>query len=124
MSFRAITQEEKNQGYFLVEIPAGGSKSEPLNISSTIMYAIEHGNWTPSDLTFQVSLDGVAFCDLYTVTPTGDSEQESLPFADIPQTFQLSSRDWPSIRFLRFRSGFAGATVIQDETRILKIGCK
>ena len=133
MAFRAITQEEKNQGYFLVEIPAGGAKSEPLNISSVIMYAIEHGPWTPSFLTFQVSLDGVEFADLYIqmrrANAYGDEfaqepEEESFNFSSTPQVFRFDSRDWPSIRYLRFRSGKSGATVIQEDTRILKIGCK
>jgi hypothetical protein len=68
--------------------------------------------WTPANLSFQVSNDGEAFADLY----LADGNEVILP-ARAGGIIPWRSREWPAHLFIRFRSGSSWSPVPQAARR-------
>jgi hypothetical protein len=73
--------------------------------------------WTAASLTFQVSVDGVSYANLY----KSDGTEYSVSAA-ASREILLSPADFAGIRFLKVRSGTSGTPVTQlTADRILTI---
>jgi hypothetical protein len=92
-------------------ITAGESLSEGIDCSSgEIVRITVPQEYTPANLTFQVSTDGVFYNDLFT------SSGEEITIAARPSTGIVIHEPWTrSIAFLKFRSGSRDHPVEQRE---------
>jgi mRNA-degrading endonuclease toxin of MazEF toxin-antitoxin module len=72
--------------------------------------------WTAAALTFQVSVDGETFFDLYNEAGTEVEVDANSSIA-----VRLSAADWRGIRHLKIRSGTAALAVDQEAERTLTL---
>ncbi|MBO4221966.1 hypothetical protein [Bradyrhizobium neotropicale] len=91
-------------------IPAGESLSDGIDCSSGVIIRITvPQEYTPANLTFQVSTDGNFYNDLYT------SKGEEVTITAKPDTGIIIGEAWTrSIAFIKFRSGSRDHPVAQD----------
>jgi hypothetical protein len=69
--------------------------------------------WTAAALTFQASYDGITYADVY----DGSVERNYTVAAN--RYLQLPISDWLGVRYVRLRSGTAGAPVQQGANRAI-----
>lgn len=99
-------------------IANGESLSAGINLQGGRLVGIlMPGTWTAADLTFQSSLDGSTFADLYDdegneVTVVADASQFIVPLA--PAKFL-------GARYLKVRSGTSGTPVNQGGARTIQL---
>lgn len=95
-------------------IAAGESLSDAVDVSAgTLLRITTPAGWTPANLTFQISTDGVFFNDVY--DPSG---RELVIVCDAARGIII--RDLEAVlsaAFLKFRSGSASHPVPQDAER-------
>jgi hypothetical protein len=120
MGQRTLSQQEKNQGWFLITIPSGSSLTQSINVSACILTAIEHDTWTAADISLSVSLDGATFSDAF---DEGDTEIV-IKARTTAQTIVLPSGNMWFLKWVKFRSGTSAVPVNQGAERILKVGCR
>lgn len=73
--------------------------------------------WTAANLTFQVSLDGTTWCNLF-----DDAGTEVTVVALVSQYVVIANpAKWLGVRFLKIRSGTSGAAVNQGADRIVTV---
>jgi hypothetical protein len=99
-------------GWGKVVIPAGQSLSESLELTGgNLRMLMAPSDWSPANISFQVSVDDQTFCDLYdqgveVVKPMGPGRAEAIPAS------------WTeAVRFLKIRSGVSNNPVVQDDDR-------
>lgn len=73
--------------------------------------------WTPANLTFQVSIDGTNYFDLYDAFGTEYTVQ-----AAASRVILLLLQDFWGFRYLKIRSGISGSAVNQGGARTLTLG--
>jgi hypothetical protein len=94
-------------------IEAGQSLSASVDAASGgVIQLTTPSAWTPANLTFQVSVDGTDYDDLYTV-----QGQELMIGCEPDRAIAVNASEWPALRFLKLRSGTADAPVPQSERR-------
>ena len=99
-----------------VVIANGASLSGVADLTGFMLAGIQMPSaWTAASLTFQVSLDGTTFQDMYAtdgteVTVTGAAASRFLAF--VPS-------DFAGARYLKVRSGTSGSAVTQGAARTL-----
>jgi hypothetical protein len=72
--------------------------------------------WTTANLTFQVSVDGVTYNNLY-----DKDGVEYVVQAAVSRSILLPIVDWLGVRYLKVRSGTSGTPVVQVAARILML---
>lgn len=88
--------------------------------SCTPTAIIMPASWTPASLTFQVSVDGTTFQDLY-----DEYGSEVTVTAAASRTIRLTAADWWGVGLsIKVRSGTSAAVVNQTAARALKIVCR
>lgn len=102
---------------FRVTIPSGGSLSGAVDLGETLPVAVVMPSaWDAAALTFQGSLDGSSFLDLYS---TSGSELQVSAAAN--RIIALDPAQFRGARFLKVRSGTSATPVNQTATRSLLI---
>ena len=99
-------------------IASGASLSGAIDLGEARLWAIlMPGTWTAASLTFQASLDGINYANLFDNTGT------EVTWAAAASQFQyeLFPAKWLAIRWLKIRSGTAGVPVNQGGARILTV---
>lgn len=98
-------------------IASSASLSDAIDVSgTTICGYIMPASWTSADITFQASVDGTNFFDLY--DQYGIEVKHS---AAASHFVQLTPADMASIRFVKFRSGTSGSAVSQASQRVITL---
>ena len=101
--------------FLTATIPAGQSLSNAINFSSARLVRIKMpDDWTPANLTFQLSPSGTDFADLYAVN---GSILQLLQLAVIPKVSVIVLMDWPALQYMRIRSGLPDIPIIQQAAR-------
>lgn len=80
--------------------------------NETLVGYVMPAAWTTASLTFQVSLDGVTYTDLYETTGTEVSHAVSTG-----RFVRVNPADWVGMRFIKVRSGTVGTPVNQVASR-------
>src|SRR3990167_8054858 len=102
------------------DIAAGASLSNSVSVfvrSSQRLVAIQMpANWTPADLTFQASWDGVTFYNFW----RADGSEYRVE-VEPDQWVVIDPLDFPGVRYIKIRSGTRYAPVLQLGARSLGI---
>lgn len=95
-------------------IASGSSLSSALDLGASKLVAIQMPSvWTAAALTFQASIDGVNYFDVY----DNNTERSYTVAASRMLVLQLS--DWIGIKYLKIRSGTSASPVNQAADREL-----
>lgn len=105
-ALETLTATIENSGSLSGAVDLGGRKLVAIDMPSS---------WTAASLTFQASVDGVTYDDLY----DGATERALTVAASRYLAFNIA--DWVSVRFLKIRSGTAGTPVNQAAARTLTL---
>jgi hypothetical protein len=100
-------------------IAAGQSLSDGLDVSAGDPVAIiMPANWTPANLTFQASVDGLSYVDVFDF----DSER----IANVtPGSMVTIAPDWSrALAFLKVRSGRHDRPVVQQQDCVFAVVVK
>lgn len=113
------------QGISVATIGSGQSLSSPVEVRPqgrsgfcTAAILVMPSAWTTADLTFQASVDGQTFGDLY-----DDTGVEVVVKAAAGRVIVLPAAYFWGLRWLRVRSGTSSAPVNQAAARQLTILC-
>ncbi len=101
-------------------IALGESLSVAVDLASSRLAAILiPSDWTAAAITYQVSLDGVNYGDLY-----DGATEASISSASVVagRVLRLPRSEWAGVRYLKIRSGTSAAPVSQVAERILTLG--
>lgn len=99
-----------------VTIANGASLSGAVDLGGRKLVAIDMpAAWTAASLTFQASVDGVTYDDIY-----DGATERSLTVAASRYLMQ-NIGDWVGMRWFRIRSGTAGTPVNQGAARIITL---
>lgn len=109
---------------FTAVIANGASLSGAVDIVGlTLVGVLIPSSWTTADLTFQVSVDGSTYVDVY-----NDSGVEYLVQVGAASTYIVLNKsgyaDFAGMRYLKVRSGTSGTPVNQGGARTLTLICK
>lgn len=74
------------------------------------------GAWTPADITFQASIDGTNFSNLY-----DEDANEITVTANTSRFIVLTPSEWVGVRYLKIRSGSAAAPINQTAERTITV---
>jgi len=98
-------------------IAAGQSLSDAIDFGQTKPFLIiSPPDWTPANLTFQVSIDGTAFFGLHMFASA------MRIVGCVPNTaYVLDQELWPKNVWMKFRSGTPESPVIQTAARVFKV---
>lgn len=100
-------------GDLFVTIANGASLSDSIDLSGTTLCGyIMPASWTTADITFQASIDGTNFFDLYDQYGT-----EVKHTVSTNRFIALLPSDNTSIRYIKFRSGISSGSVSQGAQR-------
>jgi hypothetical protein len=101
-------------------IPNGTALSGAVKLGGATLLGIEMpAAWTAADLTFQHSVDGTNFFDMY------DAAGVEIKITAIVSHYAiLSVLAWQGVIYLKVRSGVGATPVNQGADRILKLVCK
>jgi hypothetical protein len=103
-----------------VTIPNGAALSNAAKLNGATLLGIEMpAAWTAAGLTFQHSIDGTNFFDLYDAAGAGIAMTVVASHYVAP-----SFLAWQGVIYLKVRSGTSGTPVNQGAERILKLVCK
>lgn len=98
-----------------LKIANGQSLSNIIDFGLARPFAIQMpAAWTAANLTFQASIDGVTFADLY-----DDAGVEVLLTATASHVIIMPPSKFIGLRWLKVRSGTAGVAVAQGAERVL-----
>lgn len=99
-----------------VTIPNAGSLSEGQDLQGARLTGIRMpAAWTAASLTFQVSVDGVNYVNLYNLNG------EVTYATGASYGISLNAEDFLSWRYVKVRSGTAGGAVAQGADRVLTL---
>ena len=103
---------------FTVTIANGTSLSGAANIGTLGLFAIQMpAAWTSANLTFQVSMDGTNYFNLF-----DDTGAEVTWVAAAPNIIQSTNPGrWLPFSYIKVRSGTSGVPVNQGADRILTL---
>ena len=102
-----------------VTIDAGQSLSPAVEVRFDELVGVGFPSaWTAAGLTFQVSVDGVTYRDLYS---TSAEFAIASAAAGANRQVALNPLDMAGVRFLKVRSGTAGTPVVQAAARDLDL---
>jgi hypothetical protein len=97
-------------------IANAASLSDAVDLGGRKLVAIDMpSSWTAASLTFQASVDGVTYDDLY------DGATERTLVVAASRYLAQAIGDWVGVRFLRIRSGTAGTPVNQGGARTITL---
>jgi len=103
-----------------VTIANGAALSNAAKLNGATLLGIEmSAAWTAATLTFQHSINGTNFFDMY----DGSGTEVALTVVAAHYVF-LPPANWSGIVYLKVRSGTGGTPVNQGAERILKLVCK
>lgn len=102
-----------------VTIEESASLSSPVDLGAgnRLSFIQMPADWTPANLTFQVSEAGEIYDNLY-----DDAGNEVTVIAAASRVMRVDLSKWLSIRYLKIRSGTIGTPVAQDALRTLRLG--
>lgn len=114
-------QTTKNQGLFTtsgtVTIANGASLSGALNLENrTAVAIIMPAAWTAASITFQASVDGTNYYNVYTTSAELSATVAASYFVVLPKTTGLEA-----VRYIKIRSGTSGTPVNQLADRIITV---
>ncbi len=99
-------------------IASGASLSDAVDLGQARLWAIQMpAAWTAAVLTFQASLDGVNYFNLFDNT----NVEVTWTVAASQFQYELFPAKWLAIRWLKIRSGTSGAAVNQGADRVLTV---
>ena len=103
-----------------VTIANGAALSGAVKLGGATLLGIEMpAAWTTAALTFQHSIDGVTYTDLY------DAAGAEIALTVVASHYStLSILAWQGVIYLKVRSGTGGTPVNQGAEHILKLVCK
>jgi hypothetical protein len=97
------------------QINASGSLTAGIDMDRTVLSGIIlPATFDAADLTFQASADGTTYVDLF----DGTAERTLTTAGALGKAVHLDSSQWLPWRWLKIRSGPAGAPVAQAATRV------
>lgn len=100
-----------------VTIANGASLSDAIRPNGAAMVGIEMpATWTTANLTFQVSVDGTTYNNLYDSTGT-----EVTVTAAASRYIQLNPASFEGFLYVKVRSGTSGTPVNQGGARTIKV---
>ena len=103
-----------------VAIANGTALSAAINLGGRVLVGMLMSSaWTAAGVTFQASIDGVTFADLFTID--GD---ELLATVAASQFIVLNPANFSGIAFLKVRSGTTGTPVNQAAARTLVLAIR
>lgn len=103
-----------------VTIASGASLSGAANLGGLhAVGVLMSAGWTAANLTFQISVDGVTYYDLYDKTGL-----ELSIIAGASRFIQLDLGIFAGFNFVKLRSGTTGTPVNQGSDRALSIICR
>jgi len=95
-----------------VKIAKGAALSDAVDLNqSRLVGLMLPDGWDTADVTFQVSIDGATYVDLF--TPTAEFKIAT-GVAAASRQYILDIHETPGIRFLKVRSGVAATPVNQS----------
>jgi hypothetical protein len=98
-----------------VTIANGASLSGAMDLGErTLVGIVMPSAWTAASLTFQVSVDGTTYGNLYSAGGTEESAT-----VGVSQVIRLASDSFLGARYVKIRSGTAGAPVNQGAARTI-----
>lgn len=98
-----------------VSIASGQSLSSAVNLSGRVIVGIiMPGTWTAANLTLQGSMDNSTFYDVYDIDGT-----ELTITAAASRYIVLDPVNYPSLKYLKLRSGTTGTPVNQGGARTI-----
>jgi len=101
-----------------VALAAGASLSDPIDAGDLRAARVQIPSaWTTANLTFQTSIDGVTYADLY----DGNATEYTIQAA-ASREILLPMVDFLGVRYLKIRSGTSGTPVAQAAARKLLLG--
>lgn len=104
----------------IATIAAGSSLSTAINVGNRVPVGMRMpSGWTTAVLTFQGSVDGTNFYDLY---DDGGNEISATVAAN--RAVVLSASAFPSFPYLKIRSGTSSAPVNQAADRVITVMCR
>ena len=97
-------------------IANGASLSGVIDLGGRKLVAIDMpASWTAASLTFQASIDGTNFDNMY------DGATERSVTVAASYYSMLNIGDWIGVRYLKIRSGTSGTPVNQGGARVLTL---
>ena len=98
-------------------IAAGAVLSDGIDTSAGRLVRINTPPlWTPAHLTFQISTDGGGYNDLYK-----GAYEVIIPKCGPGRAYFVNPDDWPSLVWLKIRSGTRRAPVAQEAARAFSL---
>jgi hypothetical protein len=99
-----------------VTIANGASLSDAVDLGGRKLIAIDMpASWTAASLTFQASVDGTTFDNVY----DGATERSLTVAASYYSMLNIG--DWVGCRYLKLRSGTAASAVNQGGDRVITL---
>jgi hypothetical protein len=112
-------------GSAVAVIPAAGSLSANVYLGSDVPYAVVIPNgWTAANLTFQGSVDGVNFFDLFTGDAGTEAAYTITNTSTTGRLFAIDGTKFMGLSAFRIRSGTAGVPVAQGAGATLQVGLR
>jgi hypothetical protein len=101
-----------------IQITSGTSITASVDLDRTVLAGIIlPATWDTAALTFQASVDGTTFFDLY----DGTTERSLTTAGVLGKAISLDSAAWLPWRYIKLRSGTAATPVNQTATRTLTL---
>jgi hypothetical protein len=101
-----------------VTIALGASLSPAADLSEQALLGIVMpAAWTAGDLTFQGSIDGVTYGNMY----FAHTDSECVVQAAAARFIQLDPADFSALRYIKVRSGTSGTPVNQAAARTITL---
>lgn len=105
------------EGFATATIASGASLSGSVNLGGGRLFAIMMpADWTAADLTFQASVDGTTFYNVY-----DEEDSEVTVQAAEDRYIILEPARWLGVRYLKVRSGTSGSAVNQGADRAITL---
>jgi hypothetical protein len=99
-------------------IASSGNLSGAINLGNTVLAGlILPGTWDAAVLTFQGSIDGSTYADIY----DGTTERSLTTAGVLGKAITLDSSTWMAWRYIKIRSGTAGTPVTQTAQRTISL---
>ena len=98
-------------------IASSASLSDAMDLCGTTLAGyIMPASWTAADITFQVSVDGTNFYNLY--DQYGNEVRHTVSTS---RFVALTPSDMAGVRYVKFRSGTSGSAVTQGSSRAITL---
>lgn len=98
-------------------IASGTSLSAAIDLRGTTMVGvIMPASWTTANLSFQASVDGQNYYDIYDMSGTEESVA-----ADASRFIAINPSELAGVRYIKLRSGTTGTPVNQGADRTLSL---